>query len=391
MSFAANQARTFLRLLAPIRARWHTDQALPAFIQRSLSAERSFGSRDRRLYRELIYTAIRYLPWIEPHLDAQPDEAIRQLAWLCAEIPATAAFRAAFATGEPPTGDKADLFPAWFHEHCPELFTPAELDAQLRRAPLWLRLQTEDVDLVRSEFESREWRSRVSPLLPGAVEVRDEADVTKTDAWQLGRVEVQDLGSQLVLETIGLKPGGKWLDACAGAGGKSLQLARLLGPQGTIDAHDIRPAALAELRDRADRASIQNIHTLAPLAPLASGAYDGVLVDAPCSGSGTWRRSPHLKWTTTPALIAERSRLQAELLARFSAAVKPGGRLVYATCSLSAQENEQVVARFLATHPEFKPAPFARTFNALPRGVGLLILPSRHDTDGFYVASLVRD
>lgn len=391
MSFAANQARTFLRLLAPIRARWRTDQALPALIQRSLSAERSFGSRDRRLYRELIYTAIRYLPWLDPHLDAQPDEAIRRLAWLCAEIPATRAFREAFATGEPPAGDKAELFPAWFREHCPELFTPAELDAQLRRAPLWLRLQTDDMDMVRSEFESREWRSRRSPLLPSALEIRDEADVTKTDAWQLGRVEVQDLGSQLLLETIGIAPGGKWLDACAGAGGKSLQLALLLGHKGKIDAHDIRPAALAELRDRAERASIHNIHTLAPLAPLASAAYDGVLVDAPCSGSGTWRRSPHLKWTTTPALIAERGRLQGELLARFSAAVRPGGRLVYATCSLSSQENEQVVARFLAAHPEFKPAPFARTFSALERGPGLLILPSRHDTDGFYVACLVKD
>jgi 16S rRNA (cytosine967-C5)-methyltransferase len=118
--------------------------------------------------------------------------------------------------------------------------------------------------------------------------------------------------------------------------------------------------------------------------------YDGVLVDAPCSGSGTWRRSPHLKWTTTPALIAERAALQQKLLAQFATAVRSGGRLVYATCSLSTQENEDVVAAFLAAHPEFEPAPFARTFDALPRGAGLLILPARHNTDGFFVASLRR-
>jgi 16S rRNA (cytosine967-C5)-methyltransferase len=113
-------------------------------------------------------------------------------------------------------------------------------------------------------------------------------------------------------------------------------------------------------------------------------------VDAPCSGSGTWRRSPHLKWTTTPGLIGERAGLQQDLLAQFAPSVRSGGRLVYATCSLSRQENEDVIAAFLAAHPEFQPEPFAKTFGFAVRGHGLTLLPSRHDTDGFFVASLRR-
>src|SRR5215204_3828445 len=143
MSVAANQQRTFLRLLAQLRPHWRRDAALPARIQAVLAANRAFGSRDRRLYRELVYTALRHLPWIEPLLDAEPDEAVRRVAWLAAELPATKIFRATFAIGEPPKGDKTELLPAWFRAHCSEIYSGHELEAQLRRAPLWLRLQTD--------------------------------------------------------------------------------------------------------------------------------------------------------------------------------------------------------------------------------------------------------
>jgi 16S rRNA (cytosine967-C5)-methyltransferase len=385
MSLAGSQAQTFLRLLQHLRPRWRRDHALPRTIQSLLAGERRFGSRDRRLYRELIYTTLRYLPWIEPLLDLHPDEAVRRVAWLAAELPATKMFRAAFATGEPPSGDKTELLPDWLRAHCPELFAGVELETQLRRAPLWLRLQTDDLEAVEAEFAARGWQWRRSALLPDALEVLSDADVTKTEAFQSGQIEVQDLGSQLILESIGIERGGRWLDACAGAGGKALQLARLLGATGTAEAHDIRAAALDELKTRVGRAQIHNVR----IAPQPTDAtYDGVLVDAPCSGSGTWRRAPHLKWTTTPAIVAERAALQAKLLDRFAGCVRPGGRLVYATCSLSRDENEAIVTAFLATHAEFQPAPFARAFGFELRGHGLTVMPSRHDTDGFFVASL---
>lgn len=392
MSVAANQQRTFLRLLAALRPHWRRDQALPARIQALLARHRDFGARDRRLYRELIYTTLRYLPWIELLLDAQADEAARRVAWLAAETPATKVFRAALAVGERPDGDRAELLPAWFRAHCPEIFQGAELDAQLRRAPLWLRLQTTEPQRVFDEFGQLGWGWRPSAVLPGAIEMLNEADVTKTEAWREGRIEVQDLGSQLLLETIGIAPGGCWLDACAGAGGKTLQLARLLGKQGDVVAFDIRRAALDELRERATRArradSGMAAVRISERAP--DGLFDGVLVDAPCSGTGTWRRSPHLKWTTVEATIAAAAVKQRSLLAEFSARVKPSGRLIYATCSLSERENEAIAADFLGTHADFRPEPFAATFGFVPRGNGLRVLPARHDTDGFFVASFRR-
>lgn len=419
MSIAANQQRTFLRLIAQLRPHWRRDPALPARIQSVLAAHREFGSRDRRLYRELIYTTLRYLPWIEPLLDPQPEEAVRRLAWLAADLPTTKLFRATFATGDLSSGNKAGLLPAWFRTHCPEIFSGQELETQLRRAPLWLRLQAEEADQpgILEEFNARGWPWRRSDVLADAVELRSEADVTKSDAWSKGRIEVQDLGSQMILESVGINAGEHWLDACAGAGGKTLQLARLLGSSGRIDAHDVRPKALAELRSRASRGGIvchplddntsagisrrraDDCHPMddngaAPIRLLprvAAGVfYDSVLVDAPCSGSGTWRRAPHLKWVTTEAQIAQAAEKQGALLHQFSQCVRPGGRLIYATCSLSSRENEDVVAGFLADHREFQMEPFARIFGAHRRDSGLTLFPSLHDTDGFFVASLRR-
>jgi 16S rRNA (cytosine967-C5)-methyltransferase len=388
MSIPGNQQRTFLRLITQLRPHWRSDAALPARIQSLLGAHREFGSRDRRLYRELIYTTLRYLPWIEEVLDTQPDEATRRVAWLAAESPATRPFRTAFATGEPPSGDKTLLLPGWFRAHCPALFSGEELEVQLRRASLWLRFQTDAAGETQSfqEFESRGWSWRRSSLLSDAVELLTEADVTTTEAWKAGRFEVQDLGSQLILESVGVERGGYWLDACAGAGGKTLQLARLLGPQGKVDAFDLRRDALDELDRRAARAK-QFVQILS--AP-PRALYDGVLVDAPCSGSGTWRRAPHLKWVTTETQIARAAEKQSALLRQFSQCVSPGGRLVYATCSLSAWENEKVIAAFLAEQHAFQLEPLANTFGTSPTIGQRTIFPSQHNTDGFHVASLRR-
>jgi 16S rRNA (cytosine967-C5)-methyltransferase len=405
MSLTGSQQQTFLRLLSELRPHWRREAGLPARIQSLLAGRRAFGSRDRRLYRELIYTTLRYLPWIEPLLDSEPDKAAGVAAWLSADTPATQAFRAAATAGWPPCpgrlAEKAALLgdriapnhpfglplPDWFRAHCPEAFGAAEADALLARAPLWVRLQRGDGQRAMEAFAATGWAGQRSEILPSAFKLPAEAEVAKSEAYRDGEIEIQDLGSQLILASVGLEPGTSWLDACAGAGGKTLQLAQLLGPAGRVDAHDIRAGALAELRQRAQRAALQNITTLS--AP-SDHSYDGVLVDAPCSGTGTWRRSPHLKWATTPAQIEAFATRQRALLQDFSRRVRPGGRLVYATCSLSRRENAEVLASFLAANPDFSPAPFANTFGFVPQNGGFTILPARHDTDGFFVASLRR-
>ncbi len=404
---AANQQRTFLALLAEVLPHVARDSGLPRRIKDLLGRNRAFGSRDRRLYRELLYTALRFLPWVEPLLARDPDAAARTVAWLAPELKDTAAYRAALLEGWPPVPadlagkaavlaarfpsdppfDPAALLPAWFRAHCPAAFTAPHLDALLARAPLWVRLQVGDPALVLDEFHRRGWAAQASNELPGAYALPPGAEVAGSDAYRRGFVEIQDLGSQLVLAHAPVAPGERWLDACAGAGGKTLQLAHLVGESGRVDATDLRPAMLEELRERAARARLANVRITNLGAP---GVYDGVLVDAPCSGTGTWRRLPHMKWYTQPAMLPQFAATQREILTAQAARVRPGGLLVYATCSLSAVENREVAAAFLAAQPDFAAERPARDWGGAWDGAGTTLLPGTHDSDGFYVALLRR-
>jgi 16S rRNA (cytosine967-C5)-methyltransferase len=343
-----------------------------------LRGDRRIGSSDRRLYRELIYAAVRHLPWIEPLLDADPERATRAYRAAVAgdwpPCPDTASGKAAFLGTDPESA-----LPAWFRSECPAAFAPAQLDALLRRAPLWVRLQSGEPREVLDEFDRRGWPWTRNLRVASAVSIRTEADLTASESFRAGRFEIQDIGSQAILDAAGVEPGGLWLDACAGAGGKTLQLATLLGPAGRVRAHDIRPAALDELDLRARRAGLSGrIERLAGVPDARAAAYDGVLVDAPCSGSGTWRRSPHLKWATAPARVRACARAQLTLLSRFALLVRPGGRLIYATCSLCRTENEDVASAFLAAHPSFSAAS-SRT-----------LLPADLDGDGYFACDLRR-
>ena len=212
--------------------------------------------------------------------------------------------------------------------------------------------------------------------------------MTATDAYREGRVEIQDLGSQLLLEAVGVEPGGRWFDACAGAGGKSLQLAALLGPAGRIDAHDVRPAALEELTRRAARAGLAG--RITARAP-GDETYDGVLVDAPCSGSGTWRRSPHLKWVTSPAEVAGAARRQQALLRQ---SAPPSSGRAAGSSTRPARWPGARTRRWSdgswRTMPA-SPPPLSPGISAPRRGApGSGSWPAAHDSDGFFVASLRR-
>jgi 16S rRNA (cytosine967-C5)-methyltransferase len=160
----------------------------------------------------------------------------------------------------------------------------------------------------------------------------------------------------------------------------------MLGGTGRVDATDIRLEILEELRDRAKRARLDQIAIIHE----PSAGYDGVLVDAPCSGSGTWRRQPHLKWYVKPETIVAFTKTQLEILTSHAPRVKPGGLMIYATCSLSHHENRDVVAAFVQSHPEFKPEPASDTHGGAFDGMGTTLLPGTRNTDGFYVATLKR-
>jgi 16S rRNA (cytosine967-C5)-methyltransferase len=214
-------------------------------------------------------------------------------------------------------------------------------------------------------------------------------------------VEVQDEGSQLGALLAGAKPGEQVIDLCAGAGGKTLALAMLMRGAGRIYAMDVSAKRLAALAPRAARAGITNVNPLAisgegdaRLKRLA-GKLDRVLVDAPCSGFGTLRRNPDLKWRHSPAAVGELAQKQARILESAARLVKAGGRLVYATCSILREENEAIVEAFLAAQPRFKRLSCAELLAAqriaLDTGAYLRLWPHRHGTDGFFAAAMERE
>jgi len=263
---------------------------------------------------------------------------------------------AAFAGAEEPPAPET-LLPAALAGAIPLDFSRlARLMA--KRPPMWIRLQNGDAEATLAELAAagmtvrRHARATSAAALSGG-----KINVFTLEAFRRGRFEVQDLASQCVGLVCAPKPGERWFDACAGGGGKTLELAEMMKRRGTVIAGDVREGILHELKLRARRANFPNISTLHHDGRVPRGFHpcDGVLVDAPCSGSGVWRRNPGSAWKFRLDELAEYARRQYDILSRFSAAVKSGGVLVYATCSLFAAENEEVVKRFLDAHPDFAP------------------------------------
>lgn len=388
MSRTGSQERTLLGLVARLRPFWRSDAALHLRIDALIRAEKKFGSRDRKFYREMAYTALRYLPWVEPLLERDAALAVRRMAWLSSPLPFLEPFRSEVLGDWPPCpatsaqkaaflGESVDaLTPGWLAREYPPVADEPLRDVLLSRAPLWVRLQGNDDAACIAEFDRLGWAWARSPLCPRALRLPQNADVLRTESHARGLVEVQDVGSQRVLATVEVAPGGHWLDACAGAGGKSLQLAELLGPAGRVTVRDTREEALEELGQRARRSGLAG---RIRRGPDPEGGYDAVLVDAPCTGSGTWRRQPHLRWATAGSAPAAFAATQLGLLREHAGRVRPGGLLVYATCSLCTTENEAVAEAFLGENRAFTAA-----------GVPRRLFPQEHDGDGFFVAAFRR-
>jgi 16S rRNA (cytosine967-C5)-methyltransferase len=269
-------------------------------------------------------------------------------------------------------------------------------------APLDLRVNTLKVNRDKAGETMVELGQELeqTPYSPLGLRLAGKPALTKMQPFQDGWVEVQDEGSQLLCQLVAPKRGEMVVDFCAGAGGKTLALGAMMRSSGRLYAFDISERRLAKLKPRMARSGLSNVHPIVidsendvKIRRLA-GKIDRVLVDAPCSGLGTLRRNPDLKWRQSPTTIAELQPKQLSILRAASRLVKPGGRLVYATCSLMREENETIVERFLEAHPEFVLVP-ANTVLAeqkvpLDTGSYLSLLPHRHATDGFFAAVLTR-
>jgi 16S rRNA (cytosine967-C5)-methyltransferase len=397
-------------------------------------SHRFAGSSDRAAIAGLVYDALRRKAssaWLmgaaTPRaavigmLHRERDLDIAAIAELCsgarfAPAPLTEAEKAALASNAlanapaPAVGD----YPDWLDSHLARVFgddRAVEGEALATRAPLDMRVNTliaerEDVlpKLAHLQAEPTRW----SPI---GLRVRLSADakspaIHAEPPFRKGEIEIQDEGSQLAALLAGAKPGEQVIDLAAGAGGKTLALAAAMENRGQIYATDIDKRQLVPIHERIARAGARNIQVRTPrgdadvVADL-NGRADLVVIDAPCTGTGTWRRNPDAKWRIRPGALAERVKQQVVLLDRAVRLVKPGGRVAYITCSVLEEENGDQVRAFIGRCPGFsveKPAETVRALGeraylfaraALISGEGLLMTPRRTDTDGFFV-SLIR-
>jgi 16S rRNA (cytosine967-C5)-methyltransferase len=279
--------------------------------------------------------------------------------------------------------------------------------AMNQRAPLTVRanLLAGTREALRERLSEEGVAAEPTPHSPWGLVLDGHANAFALRAFRDGLFEIQDEGSQLVALACGARPGWTAVDACAGAGGKSLALAMEMRNKGSLHALDVDADRLGEARRRARRAGVHNLRTRvipasgpeaeAAAADLA-GTADLVLVDAPCSGLGTLRRKPDARWRLEPGDPARFAEVQRELGTRFAGLLRPGGRLVYATCAIGRTENEEVAAFLAARGPGLVPLPLERTLGAeRARVLGveghlLRLAPHRHGTDGFFVAAFER-
>ena len=278
---------------------------------------------------------------------------------------------------------------------------PAEMAALAQPASLDLRanLLKGNREQARAALAAEGWEATPTPLSPWGLRIEGRRPVTDGPAFQSGLVEIQDEGSQLVAAMVGAAPGMRVVDWCAGAGGKTLALAGIMENRGQIVACDVSAPRLEGAVRRLRRAGAHNVerHLVEPgdkWLKRRAGAFDRVLVDAPCTGTGTWRRNPDARLRLKDSDLAELLPKQAGILDTAQTLVRKGGRLVYATCSLLEEENEAQVNGFLLRHSDFAVVPLARAWplaQPVPNGGDYLSLtPARHGTDGFFTAVLER-
>jgi 16S rRNA (cytosine967-C5)-methyltransferase len=309
-------------------------------------------------------------------------------------------------------------YPQWLDPQLQRVFADdraAEGAALASRAPLDLRVNTLAAERDEALAKLQHLNAAPTRWSPIGIRIRLAAEakspaIHAEPIFLKGQIEIQDEGSQLAALLAGARPGEQVVDLCAGAGGKTLALAAAMDNRGQIYATDLDKRRLAPIHARLSRAGVRNVQVRTPLGRNASGdsladlagRADLVMIDAPCTGTGAWRRNPDAKWRIRPGALAQRVKEQEAVLEQAATIAKPGGRIVYVTCSVLAEENNDQVAAFLTRHPDFsveKPAEvmkglgeraylFARA--ALISAEGLLMTPRRTETDGFFVSVLRR-
>lgn len=409
LNAAVTAMRTVLPLAYPADAilrRFFQDNPMLGAQDRAFIAETVFGILRHRFFLESLAKQVTPRTLVLAFLVKFQGMNLRELTPLISE--SEAKWLVEVKASKPdalPLAIRAE-FPAWLVEKLqPDMPDQdiLELGLSLQQpAPLDLRVNTilAKRDEILETFQQEGIAAQATPYSPCGIRLSGKPAVNRHALFLSGKIEVQDEGSQLLGYLLAPKRGEMVVDFCAGAGGKSLLLGALMHSKGRLYAFDVSEKRLNNLKPRFKRSGLSNLHAQlianendSKVRRLA-GKIDRVLVDAPCSGLGTLRRNPDLKWRQSPQSIEELKAIQAAILSAAASLLKPGGRLVYATCSLLPEENQTIVSDFVATHPQFTllncSELLAQQKISLNTGEFLQLSPRLHQTDGFFAAALTR-
>lgn len=395
-------------------------------------AHRFAGSGDRHAIGTLVFDVLRHRNSLAAHMSDNASRALvlaalhdlwqwplERIATHLAETHGPGelmeAERAALVA--PPSDNLpahiAGDYPEWLAGSFARVFGDAAADegkALARRAPIDLRVNTLKADRRRVLAALEKFGAVAGKLSPWCIRIAAPGPEQRNPAVEAepshgkGWFEVQDEASQLAALLTGARPGEQVGDICAGAGGKTLALAAAMANKGQIFAHDSDRHRLRPIFERLQRAGARNVQVVGAdegeRIEALQGKLDCLLIDAPCSGSGSWRRKPDAKWRLTEKQLVARQADQGALLARGAALVRPGGRLVYVTCSLLPEENDDQIAAFLKSNPAYVPVRYREQWqtaigtpapeSAIASNLGLQLTPARHETDGFFISVLRR-
>ncbi len=384
-----------------------------------LRSHRELGSRDRRFLSQALFSFFRWYGWTIGKLDLAPVEACLLGAMLdSTELHPSFQYiqrqlkipKEVIPIGERSIREKHDAIEAWYKNNDHKSLEPADLlppDFQAvvdpdiidrcitefqQRPPAWIRSRTDSTILIQALTE-RNIPARPHQVLQTAIAIESGVSLAHELKDHAAQFVIQDLASQCVDLVCAPSSGQEWWDCCAGAGGKSLHLMDLMQQEGKILATDVRLNALKELKKRARHYGIRNIRTqpfnAAADAPFTK-TFDGVLVDAPCSGWGTWARNPDARWRTSQKEVAQCANRQLKILNNALWCVKPGGVLVYAVCTLTRPETEEVVMNFLDQNENFRLDPFINPLTGEQTDGQLQICPWDGPGDAMFIARFTR-
>ena len=405
---SAARARSYLNVISDtFYYTYECKQPLDNTLRNFFRENKKYGSKDRRFISDSLYAIYRWFGWLKEELPEKPifpedceffcNFLLKALEWDCCmeDHPVVLYLKKRYSFVNPDTEDLLQLVPEWLIEDLEEEFDEDDIEDEYivpmqKRPPVWVRLQGKRHDEAIKELTDRLAEPKEHERIENAVKLTgSRLNLVQFVGYRNGAFEIQDLASQCLGVLCAPKEGESWWDVCAGGGGKSLQLADILRKSGKVLSTDIREWKLKEILKRASRARLKNIQT-STLVEGRKQKFDGVLIDAPCSCTGVWRRNPESRWMTSEEDVQEVARTQRQILEESFHTVKPGGKLIYATCSVTRTENELVVKDFLKDHPQFELVPVRHplTREKTKGIVRINFLPD--DCDAMFAAVMVR-